>query len=256
MKKDVGYLSIGILVRRSRTPHDARATAPYVYLLNFRFAPNHHFALQGTWQFISAMLLEDPKACHILADDLESFLHVLSWVALQYMPHGLAPGALSSLLQDGFDASYEDEGRIKGGQNKRTYILTNEIPMRSGFKNQTIRDLLEELNYTFAARYLKLQLDSHKHGRTESNKHKALRLQYEEEYPKLSSSDWMVKLFKDAIANESAWPSDDASRKNANASQPIRERKRKTTSEVALPSLNKRPTKLPDFISKRLRRRT
>ena len=35
---------------------------------------------------MSAHLLQNPSLFHMLKDDLESFLHVLSWVTLCYIP--------------------------------------------------------------------------------------------------------------------------------------------------------------------------
>ena len=35
---------------------------------------------------MSAHLLQNPGKFHILKDDLESFLHVLSWMTLCYVP--------------------------------------------------------------------------------------------------------------------------------------------------------------------------
>ena len=44
----------------------------------------HQPIAQGTWQFMAARLLMSPHALtHELADNLESFLHVLSLVALR-----------------------------------------------------------------------------------------------------------------------------------------------------------------------------
>ncbi|KAF8554515.1 hypothetical protein OG21DRAFT_1394048, partial [Imleria badia] len=40
----------------------------------------------GTWQFMSANLLQHPGKMHTLTDDLESFLHVLGWMMLRYVP--------------------------------------------------------------------------------------------------------------------------------------------------------------------------
>ncbi|EPQ50674.1 hypothetical protein GLOTRDRAFT_17993, partial [Gloeophyllum trabeum ATCC 11539] len=40
----------------------------------------------GTWQFMSGRLLDDPCKSHELEDDLESFLHVLIYEAVQYLP--------------------------------------------------------------------------------------------------------------------------------------------------------------------------
>ncbi|KAG2746623.1 hypothetical protein P692DRAFT_20679435, partial [Suillus brevipes Sb2] len=40
----------------------------------------------GTWQFMSAALLSDPTKHQDFEDDLESFLHVLTWTSLRYCP--------------------------------------------------------------------------------------------------------------------------------------------------------------------------
>ncbi|KAI0704238.1 hypothetical protein C8T65DRAFT_741193 [Cerioporus squamosus] len=41
----------------------------------------------GTWQFMSALLQKYANKPHELADDLESFLHMLNWCAWKYFPH-------------------------------------------------------------------------------------------------------------------------------------------------------------------------
>ncbi|KAI6110183.1 hypothetical protein EDD16DRAFT_1898042 [Pisolithus croceorrhizus] len=40
----------------------------------------------GTWQFMSAELLKNPGQIHTLQDDIESFVHVLRWTILCYLP--------------------------------------------------------------------------------------------------------------------------------------------------------------------------
>ncbi|KIM72265.1 hypothetical protein PILCRDRAFT_82020, partial [Piloderma croceum F 1598] len=42
---------------------------------------------QGTWQFMSAALLQDNEKCNELEDDRESCLHVLTWTALRFTKH-------------------------------------------------------------------------------------------------------------------------------------------------------------------------
>ncbi|EPQ50646.1 hypothetical protein GLOTRDRAFT_11794, partial [Gloeophyllum trabeum ATCC 11539] len=41
----------------------------------------------GTWQFMSGRLLAHPSKFHEVQDDFESFLHVLLWEAVRYLPH-------------------------------------------------------------------------------------------------------------------------------------------------------------------------
>ncbi|THU88638.1 hypothetical protein K435DRAFT_613711, partial [Dendrothele bispora CBS 962.96] len=58
---------------------------------------------QGTWQFISAALLRPDRPCHSLKDDLESFLHVLSWTALKYTKHTLPRSILIQRISAAYD---------------------------------------------------------------------------------------------------------------------------------------------------------
>ena len=55
------------------------------------------------------LLSSSTLVVHTLMDDLESFLHVLSWVALWFTPHDLSSKALTDLLANMFDHSYEDD---------------------------------------------------------------------------------------------------------------------------------------------------
>ncbi|KAI0672141.1 hypothetical protein C8Q78DRAFT_728722 [Trametes maxima] len=52
----------------------------------------------GTWQFLSALRQCFPETPWQLSDDLESFMHVLNWIALKYLKH---------------DSTYEEEKGIK-----------------------------------------------------------------------------------------------------------------------------------------------
>ncbi|KAI9061550.1 hypothetical protein FKP32DRAFT_1552328, partial [Trametes sanguinea] len=46
--------------------------------------PSQH-ARSGTWQFMSVALQKYDWKPHLLSDDLESFMHVLNWIALRHM---------------------------------------------------------------------------------------------------------------------------------------------------------------------------
>jgi len=70
------------------------------------------------------MLLMNPTAAPTLADDLESFMHVLAWVALRYMPHDLEAEDLTQLMGVYFDDHYPGpNGIVKGGTEKKNYHL-------------------------------------------------------------------------------------------------------------------------------------
>src|ERR1700733_15311165 len=108
---------------------------------------------------MSSMLLMNTNHVHTLADDLESFLHVLSWVALRFTPHGSSSKALTDLLVSMFDHSNEDDGGSKGGTAKRNYLSGAQI-LKSDFQHPILPALLEELTATCAIRYEKRPSDN------------------------------------------------------------------------------------------------
>src|SRR6266487_661685 len=103
---------------------------------------------------MAARLLMSPHPLvHELADDLESFLHVLSWVALLFMAHAWDPKRLSKCLQDVFEDSWVDaNGTAQGGKHKKSFILEREI-LTAGLTNPKINALFRQLLRIFAARY-------------------------------------------------------------------------------------------------------
>ncbi len=68
--------------------------------------------LQGSWPFVSARLQELPEAPHGLADDLESFMHVLNLCALKHLPHALSGDAHQDQLAHVLQSLYELPGKI------------------------------------------------------------------------------------------------------------------------------------------------
>ncbi|KAI0947737.1 hypothetical protein AcW1_009421 [Taiwanofungus camphoratus] len=63
----------------------------------------------GTWQFTSAKLLKKPDRAAEVPDELESFLHVLLYMGIKYLPHNCPDvGA--------FMYEYFDEARLCNGQ--------------------------------------------------------------------------------------------------------------------------------------------
>ncbi|RDB30106.1 hypothetical protein Hypma_013849 [Hypsizygus marmoreus] len=109
----------------------------------------------GTWQFISAWLLQtsNPRP-HTLADDMESLLHVLNWVALRYMPHAMTPARLDSTLYSVFDASHKEENGQWAVDTSKESFLTGPVMGTIGLKNEVMKELLIDLAYTFAVQYI------------------------------------------------------------------------------------------------------
>jgi hypothetical protein len=110
--------------------------------------------LQGTWQFIAARLLQAREsAAHTLADDWESFFHVLSWVVLRFTKHGLNSAQLTNELKNTYDDSYVDDGKVYGGENKESRIRSRFISSRAQIPPGPLLDLLKDLVNVCAVRY-------------------------------------------------------------------------------------------------------
>jgi hypothetical protein len=88
------------------------------------------------------------------ADDLESFFHVLAWVALRATAHSLDLKTVSDLLSTTFDHCYlDDEGASRGGGAKENALLNSFVQVT--FKNDPLSYLLDTMADTLAVRYEK-----------------------------------------------------------------------------------------------------
>src|ERR1700683_3299894 len=104
---------------------------------------------------MSAALLRNNKKYNELEDDQESCLHVLTWTALRFTKHTCSEGDSSMFLR-AFGEEYEDQEGVKGGDLKRGFLVTREIPRVVKFDRRPQLDaLIEELTETFAIRYEK-----------------------------------------------------------------------------------------------------
>jgi hypothetical protein len=105
---------------------------------------------------MSAALLSDPTKHQDFEDDLESFLHVLTWTSLRYCPSNLTDQERSSHLSSIFDEVREKNGVYVGGGWKsgclvRNAYLPSELVAFSA--GSPLLDLLREINPPFAVRY-------------------------------------------------------------------------------------------------------
>ncbi|KAK0224416.1 hypothetical protein EDD85DRAFT_891876 [Armillaria nabsnona] len=105
----------------------------------------------GTWQFMSAHLLASYGSIHTLADDRESALWVLLYVALRHTRNSLSPTALHHRIKLWFqDAVVEVRGDT-GGEGKRAVL--NDGSVLPSFTVDGLNHLLKELVEVFAVRY-------------------------------------------------------------------------------------------------------
>lgn len=58
---------------------------------------------QGTWQFMAADLIADPKISQTFVHDLESAFYVMFWLSLKYLPNSYSPSKRGSVLSSVFN---------------------------------------------------------------------------------------------------------------------------------------------------------
>jgi len=113
---------------------------------------------------MSAALLRNNKKYNELEDDRESCLHVLTWTALRFTNHTISGGGTSRFLR-AFDEEYEDEEGVRGGDLKRGFLATREIPRLVKFDHRPHLDkLIRELTEAFAVRYEEPPSNDHVQG--------------------------------------------------------------------------------------------
>ena len=108
---------------------------------------------QGTWQFISAALLQDKNNIHELLDDQESALHLLTWIALHYTAHNLEPDNLDEFMEM-FDETFTSTQGVGGGRLKERALTRKRIKHVWFTGRPQLDALLLELTELIAPRYL------------------------------------------------------------------------------------------------------
>ncbi|KAI0689809.1 hypothetical protein C8T65DRAFT_766104 [Cerioporus squamosus] len=79
----------------------------------------------GTWQYMSALRQRFVEKRHELSDDLESFLHILTWSSVRYfMPTCLNDATISSILLRNFDVT-----DTEGYEKYKAMLLGEDIAM-------------------------------------------------------------------------------------------------------------------------------
>ncbi|KAA1467234.1 hypothetical protein DENSPDRAFT_832229 [Dentipellis sp. KUC8613] len=151
----------------------------------------------GTWQFISAALLDDTSKLHEYCDDLESFAHVITYFILRYRPWTIK--LYRRKMYDMFDQAEEDEnGEIVGGEGKRSFF--GNILFDSRTLARTMPSHLAGLIHALRTTFTKFYAVPYTEEETEEQSREKERLQ---------SPDLLFAIQR-KYSNE-AWATDDAS---------------------------------------------
>ena len=116
--------------------------------------------LRGTWQFMSVALLNAWKDMVELTDDLESFLHVITYHAVRYQKSNVTD--VANWLRQYFDDYSLDGDEYRCGYRKTISVTTGRlktVDARALMFNSPLDALLRDLLQSFEAHYAVLNYD-------------------------------------------------------------------------------------------------
>ncbi|EIW78343.1 hypothetical protein CONPUDRAFT_156340 [Coniophora puteana RWD-64-598 SS2] len=159
-----------------------------------------------------------------LQDDLESFLHVLTWVVVRYSRSNLSGNERAAYLKMVFDKAKPVEGGIRGGEKKRELLKNgdewtpSEWLTNSPLEHSPLNGLLNELAKTLGVRYRPAHSDARLQridslleeatGETQVVLLESAPYQYRLHQQRISNHDWMIKTMQAAVDGV-GWPDND-----------------------------------------------
>ncbi|GJJ09173.1 hypothetical protein Clacol_003395 [Clathrus columnatus] len=183
----------------------------------------------GTWQFIACRLLKDPTAAQGFTDDVESFIHVITWVSFRYAKHNLPYEAVLAFLTSVFNHAWTGkDGFTKGGRTKMNYLTSPSQLMETEFQNPILKELLLNITEKIAVRYTRAppftdaevvnfltnaegleKLDS---AALISKLASIRQTNHEDKLRMLEDSEWIINEFA-SVLGSSGWPANDEAKK-------------------------------------------
>lgn len=188
--------------------------------------------MQGTWQFMSAALVQDKNAPHTFVDDLESFLYVILWVSLMYSAHSIPSPDLTAFMQRVLDP---DQYEGTGGHGKADFLQARTFLRSEPFPDRPLlHQLITELAILFAVRYepiptqkdMKIAASYAAYAEYDPTHFVAGR--YNSRISQLESHQHVIELFRTALEDAAKWPSSDCAVQQQLLPRPPENLKRKT----------------------------
>ncbi|KAI0062065.1 hypothetical protein BV25DRAFT_1885897 [Artomyces pyxidatus] len=202
-------------------------------------APGRRKSRTGTWQFSSVALLQDPGAHHALQDDLESFMHVTTWIALRYCKSNLGRVRLGDRLYRLFDSGLRIGDQEFGGEGKLSQMAGALRPVARFPSSPGLNKLIKMLNKAFDARYQDPEdsasdFDSSDAEVDEDDRAKKAR-KHARTMEKIADSQWMLAKGRKLVATSALWPRHDpAELQDYDVPRPPTVKKRKSSRESAV----------------------
>ncbi|KAH0579077.1 hypothetical protein H2248_003233 [Termitomyces sp. 'cryptogamus'] len=170
----------------------------------------------GTWQFLAVRLVQRNKTGKPLIqnriDDVESFYHVILWLALRYTAHELDSGTLTHLLHENFDAMYKDPktGETYIGTARRSNMKSGDLSAQAGFTNGGIKEVLRQMRHVLCQRYTNPK-DTFGSSQKFEAERKVAEVKKAAGLKALEDSDWLPNLLDELLAHEKVdWVNNEA----------------------------------------------
>ena len=171
---------------------------------------------------MSANLLQNPGKLHTLTDDLESFLHVLAWMMLRFVPTIKAYDAEKRHRDmQKFDEHFPSESSLdEGGMQKADALGRGVYPsIRFQPKEKTpLFELLRILRKPFKSLYAAepptdedrnmVDVPKSQYDQALEDLSRDIR-RYDEDIKLLDSSYWFINTMQTALDWKGKWPYDD-----------------------------------------------
>ncbi|EIW78346.1 hypothetical protein CONPUDRAFT_83790 [Coniophora puteana RWD-64-598 SS2] len=168
------------------------------------------YGITGTWEFISGRLLEEPDdEKHTLQDDLESFLHVATWVSIRGIHGQLSSMEREHYLDDVFGEKETINDREVGGSWKHSRLAADRwVPDKWLPDHSHLLLMLRKLGNAFGFRYRKPPSDEERKSfcLAEEELRAAIPELYETLYVRvydkamaaIQTHDWTIKVLREA----------------------------------------------------------
>ena len=174
---------------------------------------------------MSANLLQHPGKVHTLTDDVESFLHVLGWTTLRYVPASDAYLPHNrGIDMDTFDQHYKPHAYSDQGGHLKSYVLGAGKYPSSTYQPRSetpLLKLMQELSRPFKSFYgnpptvedrEKVDVPKSQYDEDLEDLSRDIR-RYDRDIEQLQSSSWFINQIQKAI-NRQDWPVDDKADEN------------------------------------------
>jgi len=171
---------------------------------------------------MSAKILGDRNEVQGRVDDLESFLHVLSWVPIRYLDNTMTSQARSKYLKEVFDEVTFEGDVTLGGEQKRLRLRDGSyIPNTLAFKKPTpLLQLLKDIAEVFKWRYTEIPEQDRQDfaaltrlvaGNPEYTDliEKSPVHKHDSAMKHLANASWLIHVLNHSLSSDFTWPTDD-----------------------------------------------